>query len=62
MANFTRTFSDINLNFKSHPSTADLVPVFYSVYGRIFGVTLEAPDEASLLSDAALPISGSQTV
>ncbi len=39
-----------------------LVPVFYSVYGRIFGVTLEAPDEASLLSDAALPISGSQTV
>lgn len=27
MANFTRTFSDINLNFKSHPSTADVVKV-----------------------------------
>lgn len=27
MANLTRTFSDINLNFKSHPATADVVKV-----------------------------------
>lgn len=27
MANITRTFSDINLNFKSHPATADIVKV-----------------------------------
>ena len=27
MANTTRTFSDINLNFTSHPSTADIVKV-----------------------------------